>query len=225
MIIVLCPLKSNRTDRWCFTDEIQRELGYWRDDERLLDKLPEYLFMPNAKLETKLPVIACFEGHLNIWKRIIDEDLKDILVVEDDSDIQYDKYYEFLKNDKPQDGVIYLGGRFDPWKIKDWTESRKEIQNYMNENYTHIEGFNKVNNDFIITGAHGYFIKNKSIAEKMLHGCKGKTGKYKSNLLDVCIAKININKYYYYPSIVNCIISKSSIKEKIIINTTCENYM
>jgi hypothetical protein len=222
MIIVLCPLKSNRVDRWNFTDEIQRELGYWKDDERLLDKLPEYKFMPNTKLETKLPVVACFEGHINIWKRIIDEDLKDVLVVEDDSDIDYDAYYEFLKNDKP-DGLIYLGGRFDYPKIKDWTDSRQEIQNYMKGKS--VSGFNQVTDDFIITGAHGYFIKDKSIAEKMLQGCKGKTGKYKSNLLDVCIAKININKYYYYPSIVNVIVSNSLIKGKIILNTTSQNYM
>ena len=222
MIIVLCPLKSNRVDRWNFTDEIQRELGYWKDDERLLDKLPEYKFMPNTKLENKLPVVACFEGHINIWKRIIDEDLKDVLVVEDDSDIDYDRYYEFLKSDKP-DGLIYLGGRFDYPKIKDWTDSRLEIQNSMKGKS--VDGFNKVTDDFIITGSHGYFISDKSIAEKMLHNCKGRTGKYKSNLLDVCISKININKHYQYPSIVNVIVSKSLIKSKIIINTTCENYM
>ncbi len=222
MIIVLCPLKSYRVDRWCFTDEIQRELGYWKDDERLLDKLPEYKFMPNTKLENKLPVVACFEGHINIWKRIINEDLKDVLIVEDDSDIDYERYYEFLKNDKP-DGLIYLGGRFDYPKIKDWTDSRQEIQNYMKGRS--VSGFNEVADDFIITGAHGYFIKDKSIAEKMIQGSKGKTGKYKSNLLDVCIAKININKYYYYPSIVNVVVSKSLIKDKIILNTTSQNYM
>ena len=223
MIIVLCPLKSNRVDRWCFTDEIQRELGYWKDDERLLDKLPEYQFMPSTKLENKLPVVACFEGHLNIWKRIIDEDLKDVLVVEDDSDIDYDAYYEFLQGDKP-DGLIYLGGRFDYPKIKDWTDSRQEIQNYMKGKS--VRGFNEVTDDFIITGSHGYFIKDKSIAEKMLQGCRGKTGKYKSNLLDVCIAKTGtLTRHYHYPSIVNVIISKSLIKGKIIINTTCDNYM
>ena len=221
MIIVLCPLKSNRVDRWCFTDETIRELGYWKDDKRLLDKLPDYRFMPNTKLENKLPVVACFEGHINIWKRIIDEDLKDVLVVEDDSDIDYERYYEFLKNDKP-DGLIYLGGVFNYPKVKDWDKERS-IVNYMKGKS--VSGFNEVTDDFILTGAFGYFIKDKQVAEELLKQSKGKSGKYKSTLIDLVMSKTQINKNYYYPSIVNCIISKSLIKNKIIHNTTWENYI
>ncbi len=224
MIIVLCPLKSNRIDRWNFNDEIQREEGYWKDNELLLDKLSDYKFMPSTKTETKLPVVACFEGHVNIWKRIVDEDLKNVLIVEDDSDIDYDKYYEFLNNDKP-DGLIYLGGRFDYPKIKDWKLGRLSINKYMKENHIHNEGFNEVKDDFIITGSHGYFIQDKSIAKKLLSDSKGKTGKYKSNLLDVCITKTNINKYYYYPTIVNVEPSISTIKGKLINNETWNNYV
>jgi len=202
MIIVLCPEKSNRSERWNFNEEITRELGYWKTDEKLLEKIKDYKFMPSTKTENKLSKIACFEGHLNIWKRIINEDLENVLVCEDDADIDLNKFNEFLELSIPE-AIIYLGGRFDFPKIKEWTKDREEIENYMNENYTHKNGFNKVQDDFIITGAHGYFIKNKNIAKQMLEGCKGKTGKYKSNLIDVCIAKIDIDKFYYYPSVVN----------------------
>tara|TARA_R110000824_G_scaffold401692_1_gene613713 strand:- start:2920 stop:3585 length:666 start_codon:yes stop_codon:yes gene_type:complete len=221
MIIVLCPLKSNRVDRWCFTDEIVRELGYWKDDERLLDKLPDYRFMPNTKLENKLPVVACFEGHINIWKRIIDEDLKDVLVVEDDSDIDYDAFNKFLKDDKP-DGLIYLGGVFNYPKVKQWDKERS-IVNYMKGKS--VNGFNKITDDFIVSGTFGYFIKDKEVAEELLKQSKGGSGKYKSTLIDLVISKTQINKNYYYPSIVNCIISESLIKNKIIHNTTWENYI
>lgn len=198
--IVLCPLKSNRDDRWIFNDNIVRELGYWKDDPVLIEKLPQYKFMPNCKLENKLGVMACNEGHINILKKIIENDLKDVVVCEDDSVIDYNKLNEFLKIDIP-DGFIYLGGRFDYPKIKDWDKQRS-IEDYMVGKSKN--GLNKITNDFIITGAHGYFIKNKDIAKYILDNCKGKTGKYLSTLTDVMYARIKgLPKYYYYPSVIN----------------------
>jgi|9_EtaG_2_1085328.scaffolds.fasta_scaffold02508_5 GR25 family glycosyltransferase involved in LPS biosynthesis len=224
MIIVLCPEKSNRSERWNFNESIQREYGYWKTDEELLDKIKDYKFMPSTKTENKLSKIACSEGHLNIWKRIINENLENVLICEDDSVIDLNKFNEFLELSIPE-AIIYLGGRFDFPKIKDWTDSREEIENYMNEKYTHKNGFNKVKDDFIITGAHGYFIKNKNIAKQMIEGCKGKTGKYKSNLTDVCIAKIDIDKFYYYPSIVNIEPLPSTLGHFCDPESTFKNYV
>jgi GR25 family glycosyltransferase involved in LPS biosynthesis len=222
MIIVLCHEKSNRSDRWTFNNEIQREYGLYRTHPEILNKLNGFKFMPSTKTETKLPIVACFDGHLNIIKRIIKEDLKNVLICEDDADIDFQRFNEFLKVDKP-DGLIYLGGRFDFPKIKDWKLGREAIENYMSKNYSHIQGFNKVKDDFIITGSHGYFIKNKEVAEKMLNDLKGKSGKYKSNLIDVCISKIKMDKFYYYPTIVNIKPLDSSIGHKNE-ESTCNNY-
>jgi GR25 family glycosyltransferase involved in LPS biosynthesis len=223
MIIVLCPKESNRSYRWNFNEEIQREFGYWKDDPILLDKLDEYKFMPSTKTKTKLPNVACLEGHVKIWNRIIDEDLNNVLIVEDDSDIEYERYDKFLKETIP-DGLIYLGGRFDPPKIKDWSKGREVIEKYIEDDGEQKKlGFNKVNDDFIITGTHGYFIKDKHIAKYMLDNCKGKTNKYKSTLVDMCISKIKIDKYYYYPSIVSveCL---PSLCNHSVPSGTCKNY-
>lgn len=199
MIIVLCPEESNRSDRWDFNNpNILREYGYWKDNPKLLDMLHEFKFMPSTKLQNKLPVMACSKGHINMIQRIVDEDLQDVLIVEDDSVIDYDKFNEFLKLDKPH-GLIYLGGKFDYPKIKDWDKERS-IETYMKGKS--IDGFNQVGDDFIITGTFGYYIQNKDIAQQILNTCKGKTGKYKSNLTDVMLSKTDIHKYYYYPSIV-----------------------
>ena len=68
-------------------------------------------------------------------------------------------------------------------------------------------------------------LEDKEVAEELLKQSKGGSGKYKSTLIDLVISKTQINKNYYYPSIVNCIISESLIKNKIIHNTTWENYI
>lgn len=198
MIIVLCPNESNRHTRWKFDENTIREYGYWKDNPLLLNMVDEFKFMPSTKLQTKLPVMACTKGHINIIQRIIDEDLQDVLIVEDDSVIDYERFTKFLQIDKPY-GLIYLGGRFDYPKIKDWDKERS-IETYMKGKS--VNGFNSVTYDFIITGTHGYFIQNKDIAQQILNTSKGKTGKYKSNLTDVMLSKTDIKKYYYYPSIV-----------------------
>lgn len=198
MIIVVCPLQSNRSNRWDF-NKVSRETEPWRDNPILLDKLDEYKFMPATKLQRKLRIMACNEGHMNILKRIIKDDLTNVVICEDDSVIDYPKLEEFLQGDIP-DGFIYLGGRFDYPKIKDWDKQRS-VDKYMEGKS--VNGFNEVKDDFIITGSHGYFIKNKDIAQYILDNCKGTTGKYKSTLVDVLYSKIKgLNKYYVYPSII-----------------------
>ena len=223
MIIVLCPLKSNRAERWEFNESTIRELGYWKDDAVLLDKLDEYKFMPCCKLENKLSKMACNEGHINILKRIVNEDLHDVVICEDDSNIEYDKLNEFMNQDKP-DGFIYLGGKFDYPLVKNWDKQRS-VEKYMEGKSK--DGFNEVNHDFIITGAFGYFIKNKDIALHILNNCKGKTGKYISTLTDLMYARIKgLKKYYYYPSIVEIEYMPSLIgHDNFSVDTTWKNYV
>ena len=74
-----------------------------------------------------------------------------------------------------------------------------------------IEGINEVTKDIWVCGTFSYFIKDYKIAKHILGNCKGKTGKYLSSLTDVMYNKIpKLNRYYYYPSIVECAIDTDS---------------
>ena len=203
-LFVLCPEKSNRSNRWNWSNpKIYRELGYWKTDFELIAKLPKYKFMPTANLRTKLPRVACSEGHINMLKKIVNEKLTNVFILEDDSVIDYNKIDKFLEESKDIDGLIYVGGVFNYSKIKDWSYRQPHISEYMEGKSK--EGFNKFNSDLWVCGTFGYFIKDYTIAEYILGNCKGKTGKYLSSLTDVMFNKIkNLDRYYYYPSLVEC---------------------
>ena len=209
-IFVLCPEKSNRSSRWDWNNpKIYRELGFWKTDLELMDKLPLYKFMPTANIRTKLPRMACTEGHINMLRKIVKEKLTNVIILEDDSVIDYSKIYQFLEDIKDIDGLIYTGGAFNYSKVKDWSSRRPHISKYMEGKP--IEGINEVTKDIWVCGTFSYFIKDYKIAEHILRNCKGKTGKYLSSLTDVMYNKIpKLNRYYYYPSIVECAIDTNS---------------
>ncbi len=209
-IFVLCPEQSNRGNRWDWSNsKIYRELGFWRTDLELMDKLPNYKFMPSCNIRTKMPRIACSEGHFNMLRKIVKEKLTNIFIVEDDSVIDYSKIAKFLEEIKDIDGLIYTGGAFNYSKIKDWSNRKPHISEYMEGKS--IEGINKVDKDIWVCATFGYFIKDYKIAEYILGNCKGKTGKYLSSLTDVMLNKIpNLNRYYYYPSLVECATNTTS---------------
>jgi len=209
-IFVLCPEKSNRSSRWDWNNpKIYRELGFWKTDLELMDKLPLYKFMPTANIRTKLPRMGCTEGHINMLRKIVKEKLTNIIILEDDSVIDYSKIDKFLEDIKDIDGLIYIGGAFNYSKVKDWSYRQPHISEYMEGKP--IEGINEVTKDIWVCGTFSYFIKDYKIAEHILGNCKGKTGKYLSSLTDVMYNKIpKLNRYYYYPSIVECAIDTNS---------------
>jgi hypothetical protein len=209
-IFVLCPDKSNRSSRWDWSNpKLYRELGFWRNDLELIDKLPNYKFLPTCHLRTKLPRMACSEGHFNMLRKIVKEKLTNIFILDYDSVIDYSKIDKFLEDIKDIDGLIYTGGAFNYSKVKDWSSRKPHISEYMKDKP--IEGINEVTKDIWVCGTFGYFIKDYKIAEHILGNCKGKTGKYLSSLTDVMLNKIpNLNRYYYYPSLVECAINTTS---------------
>ena len=209
-IFVLCPEKSNRGSKWNWNNpNIYRELGYWKTDFELIAKLPNYKFMPSANLRTKLPRIACSEGHFNMLRKIVKEKLTNVFILEDDSLIDYNKINKFLEESKDIEGLIYVGGAFNYSKVKDWSYRQPHISKYMEGRPK--EGFNIVTKDIWVCGTFGYFIKDYTIAKYILGNCRGGTGKYLSSLTDVMFNKIkNIDRYYYYPSLVECRIDTNS---------------
>ena len=211
-IIVLCPKESNRSDRWDFKKpNIIRELGYWKNDEVLKDELHKYQFMPTANIRIKMPRIAVMEGHINILQKIVNEKLSNVFVLEDDAIIANDDLIEkFLKDVETINGLVYVGGIFNYSKIKDWSNRKPPIKKYMEGKS--IKGLNKIGSDLWVCGCFGYFIKDYSIAKIILDNCKGTTGKYISSLCDVMLNKVkNLDKYYYYPSLVECSVETDTI--------------
>ena len=212
MFIVLCPEKSDRAQRWDFTkDNIVRHLGFWSDSPEVKERLSNYRFMWNIRNpQHKYAPVACMEGHMDIWKKIVREDLKDVVVLEDDADVDWDKVNKFIEEKDKPEGLIYLGGRIRPTvhhNVKWGVNRLKEFASCVKAK----DGINLVEQHFIIAGATSYYIPNKTVAEAMLKGVWGKT-KYRSTLLDFAMAKIPaklVKQYFWFPAIVlldkNCL--------------------
>ena len=61
--------------------------------------------------------IGCFISHLLLWKKMIDENIEYMFILEDDAlfSCEFNRIYNYIQKniDKYNDGILYLGGRFD----------------------------------------------------------------------------------------------------------------
>ena len=146
-------------------------------------------------------IMGCFASHIKVLNKIIKENLKNVLVLEDDSS-EIKKLPAKLK-DFPH--AVYLGGWIVQPKIKD-------INKPVNKN-KFIRGINKIDyNKFRILETRAYFIPNKEEAKRMLD-IINKAPKLKN--LDIFFSNNEMIKYFYYPAVsLQTTGLKSSIDEK-----------
>jgi len=153
----------------------------------------EYSFYHNVNRNTKLKNIAITEDHYNIWKKIIKEDLKNIVIIEDDVYIKDFKKLNNIVGDK----FIYIGGELYPKIQKDIKSFKKNRLNKLKLK----EGINLMSeNELSMMGAFGYYIPNATIAKKLIDVIPVKN---KKKTIDTELKRIRwkypelINGYYY----------------------------
>ena len=176
---------------------------WWTDitDEEL-DKLH---FRYNCKIPLRKKITACCLSHLGMIQKIIDDDLKDVVIIEDDTII---KDFELLKETihlLPEE-FCYIGGQINSPLVKDYhtftKNNKKEVIDHIRNDNNIIQQIDK--NIFRITHACGYYIPNKKVAIKLLSSIEELYKGRKLRAIDVMfhqLQKKEIIKYFVFPAL------------------------
>jgi GR25 family glycosyltransferase involved in LPS biosynthesis len=135
---------------------------WWEDVTE--EQVAEYHFRHNAKMDYRKKVVACSLSHKDLLQKIINEDLKDVFIIEDDAVI--DKW-DRLKELEGCKEFCYIGGNIGAPLLKDNDTFFKGGK----ENVRHCceKGINVIDTEiFRIGHACGYFIPNKEVAQMIL---------------------------------------------------------
>ena len=155
MKIFVINISDERWERYKDDERFTRWLGV---DGRQLDMdfiKKNYITMWNANESHKRSVAGCGESHLSLLRHIYENKINDVLIIEDDTIVDFDRLSEIkdIKN------FCYLGGRFQSPTLK---------KKLCRENISVKNGLNKIDNVlFTITGGHAYYIPTYDIAESL----------------------------------------------------------
>jgi len=129
------------------------------------EQVERYHFRHNAKMEYRKKVVACSLSHKNLLQKIINEDLKDIIIIEDDAVIDKWDRLEELEN---VNEFCYIGGDITSPFLKDMKKFKEDGEKE-NVRYCCQKGINVIDTDvFKIGQTCGYFIPNKEVAQMIL---------------------------------------------------------
>ena len=135
------------------------------------EEVDKYHFRHNAKLEYRKKVVACSLSHKKILLKIIQEKLENIIIIEDDALIDFERLDE-LRNINE---FIYIGGDVTSPLLKNMKyfkeNDKQELQNLF------MKGINEIDPEiFKIGQTAGYFVPNFKVAQAILsnipHGKK-----------------------------------------------------
>lgn len=128
------------------------------------DILEKYYFRYNAKKDYRRKVVACAESHKKLLNEIILNDLKEVVIIEDDAIINDFSRLEELKD---VDDFTYIGGDITSLTLTKSDEFRKTKKEYVRESLK--LGMNTINiSNWRVAHACGYYIPNKQVAKKIL---------------------------------------------------------
>ena len=176
---------------------------WWEDitDEEV-DKLN---FRHNCKIPLRKKITACCFSHIEMINKIIEEDLKDVVILEDDCIIND---FELLKETIKllPDEFCYIGGQINAPLVKDYLSFTKESKQ---EVIDHIRNDNKLihtidPNVFRITHCCAYYIPNRNVAIDLLSSIERIYKDKKLRAIDVMfhqLQKKEIIKKFVFPAL------------------------
>jgi GR25 family glycosyltransferase involved in LPS biosynthesis len=189
-------------------DEERYELfpAVWWND--LQDKDVEgYYLRYNAKMELRKKVVACSMSHKNLLQKIINEDLKQVVIIEDDAVIENNQWKR-LEELKDVNEFCYIGGYISSPFLKDL----KTFEENDKEDIRHdlIKGINTIDSKiFRIGQTCGYYIPNAEVARMILSNIpNGKKERAIDNEYMALQKKGNITKFIY-PAIATLFIKEA----------------
>ena len=161
------------------------------------EELDMFSFRWNCKTELRKKICACTLSHLEMIKKIINEDLKEIVICEDDCIIDDIELLRETIHLLPKDEFVYLGGQINSPLVKNYSSFEKKdketiISSIRNDN-------NLINciqpETFRITHACSYYISNKKVAQNILDSIQEiYSGTRKMRAIDVMFHELQKRK-------------------------------
>jgi GR25 family glycosyltransferase involved in LPS biosynthesis len=166
---------------------------WWEDVTE--EQVAGYHFRHNAKMDYRKKVVACSESHKRLLQKIINEDLKDVFIIEDDAVI--DKW-DRLKELEGCKEFCYIGGDITSPFLKDMKQFKEGGQKE-NIRFCCEKGINTIDpKTFKIGQCCGYFIPNREVAQMILSNIpNGKKNRVIDNEYIALQKKGKITKFVY----------------------------
>jgi len=191
MKIFVINISDERWSRYSNDSRFTRWLGC--DGRKLSPSFikDNYITYHNCKESHRQSVAGCAESHLSLLKYIYENEIDDVLIIEDDTIVDFDRLSEL----EDINHFCYLGGRLQSPILK----------NKLNmENISLKNGINKIDiNHFTITAAHAYYIPHHQIASDIYHDIMFRN---KRRNFDCELRRLQKNykliKNFVYPAIV-----------------------
>jgi GR25 family glycosyltransferase involved in LPS biosynthesis len=134
---------------------------HWTDVTE--EQVEEYHFRHNARLEYRKKVVACSLSHQAVLGKIINENLKDVFILEDDAIIEK---WDRLKELEGCKEFCYIGGQINAPLMKDFKKF-EDIKDSVRDNF--CKGINVIDpKEFRLAHACAYFIPNRRVAQDIL---------------------------------------------------------
>ena len=175
-----CPERMEAFDdtwiRWRATprEEVSEEL-----DKKMVS-------IWNSPHQNHLAKCGCFWSHLTLLKKIADEKLNDILVVEDDAKQLKEIPVACLR----EKGFVYLGGFF---------LNRKVSKGTWKGDHHSVEGINNAKDKpFVMCGMLAYYISNWEVAKEIYDEIVSHK-RYRA--IDMMLPRLSVDLNYYYPGL------------------------
>lgn len=170
------------------------------------EQTEQFSFRHNCRVPLRKKITACTLSHLNLIQKIIDEDLKDVVILEDDCVIKDFELLNEIKHLLPENEFIYLGGQVNAPLVKDYNtftkSNKKGIIDHLDNDNNLIK---EIDTDtFRITHACSYYIPNKIVAERILSSIKQLYDHRKMRAIDVMLwelQKKKVIKYFVFPAL------------------------
>ena len=191
----------SRTPKYDDRYECKKGILWENVEEKELSKRH---FFWSAKLKYRQMVTACSLSHQALIQLIIDEDLKDVFIIEDDLVIDFDDLNKFMEN--PPDTFCYIGGHIHAPLMKNFN-TFAPIKLEIRE--TLVQGINKIKPDLFRLGStSGYYIPNAKIALLILSSIR----KEKQRAIDtefIRLQKKGIITDFYYPALATVVMEEA----------------
>jgi hypothetical protein len=134
---------------------------HWTDVKD--EDVERYHFRHNANITYRKKVVACSMSHQALLCKIINEDLKDVFILEDDAIIEK---WNRLKDLKGCKEFCYIGGQINAPLMKDFKKF-EDIKDSVRDNF--CKGINVIDpKEFRLAHTCGYYIPNRKVAQDIL---------------------------------------------------------
>lgn len=183
--------RSKYDDRYEIYDAV-----WWEDltDEDIKD----YYLRYNAKTDLRKKVAACSKSHKNLLIKIIKEDLKNVVIIEDDAIIED---FERLKELEEVNEFCYIGGDITSPLLKNMKDFKSNGKKD-SLRFEFIKGLNQINpKEFKIGQTCGYYIPNSKVAQHILNNIPVNDKERAIDNEYMYLQKRGVINYFIYPAL------------------------